>query len=182
HNRRGDYKLLQEYAPVYGYEVKVVNKMQENHRDISSTYIREEILNGDIQKANRLLGYDYFVEGIILHGKKMGKAVLGIPTINLIPPQEKLLPPNGVYFTKITWNHKEYQGITNVGCKPTIRGNNPIGVETHIFDFSDDIYDQKVKISFLNRVREERKFESLEALIKQMEQDIQSGREYFKEM
>lgn len=181
HNRRGDYHLLLQYAPEYGYEVEVVDKMQEDGRDISSTFVREQIMAGNMEKANELLGYRYFVEGTILHGRKMGKAVLGIPTINLIPPEEKLLPPFGVYLSVTEWNGREYPGITNIGCKPTVEGVNPVGVETHIFDFDEDVYGKDVKVSFLKRVREEKKFESLDALKNQMRQDIETGKCYFSE-
>lgn len=181
HNRRGDYQMLLQYAPKYGYEVEVVDKMQEDGRDISSTFVREQIMAGNMEKANDLLGYQYFVEGTILHGKKMGKAVLGIPTINLIPPEEKLLPPFGVYISITEWNGKRYPGITNVGCKPTVEGKNPVGVETHIFDFDEDIYGKEVKVSFLSKVREEKKFASLEALKEQMAHDVAVGKQYFRE-
>lgn len=179
HNRRGDYQMLRQYAPRYGYQLKVVPKMQEDGRDISSTYIREEITAGNIEKAYRLLGYPFFVEGTVLHGRKLGKAVLGIPTINLIPPPDKLLPPMGVYVTSTECAGKYYPGITNVGCKPTIEGENPIGVETHLFDVSEDMYGRMVRVSFLKRVRPEQKFDSLDALKAQMEQDIQYGKVYF---
>lgn len=180
HKRRGDYRMLEKYADYYGYEVEVVDKMQEDGRDISSTFIREKILEGDIEKANQLLGYQYFVDGMVLHGRKMGRAVLGIPTINLIPEEEKLLPPFGVYLSITKWNGKFYPGITNIGCKPTIDGVNPIGIETHIFDFDKDIYGEEVKISFICKVREEKKFESLDLLKKQMSEDIECGREHFQ--
>ena len=179
HKRRGDYRMLEAFAPQYGYEVKVVEKMQEDGRDISSTFVREEIAAGNMEKANWLLGYEFFVEGKILHGKKMGKSVLGIPTINLLPPEDKLLPPYGVYVTVTEHQGRQYQGITNVGCKPTVGGGNPIGVETHLFGVSEDMYGEEVKVKFLSRVREERKFENLDALKAQMEQDIHYGREYF---
>lgn len=181
HNRRGDYQMLLQYAAKYGYDVEVVDKMQEDGRDISSTFVREQIVAGNIEKANELLGYRYFVEGTILHGRKMGKAVLGIPTINLIPPEEKLLPPFGVYISITEWNGKCYPGITNVGCKPTVEGENPVGVETHIFDFDEDIYGKEVKVSFLSKVREEKKFASLEALKEQMAHDVAVGKQYFRE-
>lgn len=179
HNRRGDYRMLTEYAGRYGYEIKVVDKIQEDGRDISSTFVREEIAAGNIERANELLGYEFFAEGVILHGKKLGKAVLGIPTINLVPPKDKLLPPFGVYVTITEHQGREYQGITNVGCKPTIEGEHPVGVETHLFDVSKDMYGEEVKVRFLSRVREERRFDTLEALKMQMQQDIQYGREYF---
>ncbi len=179
YKRRGDYQMLKQYAPQYGYQLKVMPKMQEKGRDISSTYIREEIAAGHIEKAHRLLGYPFFVEGNVLHGRKLGKAVLGIPTINLIPPSEKLLPPMGVYVTSTEYAGKHYPGITNVGCKPTIQGENPIGVETHLFDISEDMYGRMVRVSFLKRVRPEQRFDSLDALKAQMEQDIQYGKVYF---
>lgn len=181
HNRRGDYRMLQKYADEFGYEVEVVDKMQEDGRDISSTFVREQIMAGNMEKANALLGYGYFVEGTVLHGRKMGKAVLGIPTINLIPPKEKLLPPFGVYLSMTEWNGKSYPGITNIGCKPTIEGENPTGVETHIFNFQEEIYGKEVKVSFISKIREEKKFASLDALKEQMARDVAFGKQYFRE-
>ncbi len=179
HQRRGDYHMLEEYASQYGYEVTVVEKIQEKGRDISSTFVREEIMAGNVERANELLGYPFFVEGEVLHGKKMGKAILGIPTVNLLPDSGKLLPPLGVYISEMEWKGHRYPGISNVGCKPTIHGENPVGVETHIFDFSEDIYGEQVQVSFLKHVRPEQKFDSLEALKVQMEKDIQYAKVYF---
>lgn len=178
HKRRGDYRLLQEYADQYGYEVMVIKKMQEDDRDISSTFVREEIAVGNIEKANHLLGYHYFVTGRVEHGNQIGRK-LGIPTINQMPPEEKLLPPNGVYITEVFIDDRQYRGITNVGCKPTIQGKNPIGVETHLLDFKEDIYDKVVTVEFLSRVREERKFASIDELKEQMQSDIAFGRAFF---
>lgn len=178
HNRRGDYKMLREYAGEYGYEVIVVKKMQEDERDISSTFVREEIVKGNIGKANHLLGYRYFVTGEVAHGNQIGRRI-GIPTINQLPPEEKLLPPNGVYITEVFIDEQKYRGITNVGCKPTIEGKNPIGVETHLLDFRGDVYDKVVTVEFICRVREERKFASVDALKEQMQNDIAYGRVYF---
>ena len=135
---------------------------------------------GNIEKANGLLGYAFFVQGIVEHGKHMGGPILGFPTINLLPPPDKLLPPNGVYITETTVGQNTYQGISNVGCKPTIEGVNPIGVETHIFDFNRNIYGSQVKIEFLKRVRPEYKFASLEELTTQMQEDIVFARKFFE--
>lgn len=181
HNRRGDFYMLQEYAPRLEYEVQVVDKMQYKGRDISSTYVREEVTLGNMEKANMLLGYKFFVQGIVVHGRHIGTQVLGIPTINIIPPENKLLPPFGVYVAEITIRGNSYQGITNVGCKPTIDGNNPIGIETHIFDFHEDVYDEKVRVKFLSRVREEIKFNSIDELKEQMKYDIIVGKKFFKQ-
>ncbi len=179
YQRRGDYRMLEQLAAKYGYEVKVVDKIRENGRDISSTFVREEIVAGNIEHANQLLGYAFFVEGTVVHGRRMGREVLGIPTINLLPPEDKLLPPFGVYITETQWRGRCYPGITNVGCKPTVEGDNPIGVETHLFDMSEDLYGEKVRVSFLGHVRKERRFPSLEALKGQMESDIEYGKVYF---
>ena len=179
HNRRGDYQMLIKYAEIYGYEAVILPKIQEDDRDISSTYVREEILAGNIEKANHLLGYHYFVQGAVKHGNRIGRTI-GIPTINLIPSEEKLLPPFGVYVTEVYIEEKKYHGVTNVGCKPTIKGDHPVGVETHLLDFKEDVYDQVVTVEFLKRVRPEKKFGGMEELKEQMVNDIAFARNFFQ--
>lgn len=179
HNRSGDYRTLQACAKKYAYEVIIEKKMKEDARDISSTFIREEIVKGNIKKANHLLGYPYFVTGEVCFGNQLGRTI-GIPTANQLPPDEKLLPENGVYVTETWLDGKRYPGITNVGCKPTIDGKNPVGVETHLFDFEKTIYGKVITVEFLERVRPEQKFDSIASLKKQMQQDIATGRRYFQ--
>lgn len=179
HNRRGDYRMLKAFAPKYGYDVKVVDKIQEDGRDISSTFVREEIMAGNIKKANSLLGYAFFVEGCVILGRQMGKRILDVPTINLLPAEDKLLPPFGVYITETEWRQRRCPGITNVGRKPTVEGENPIGVETHLFDVSEDLYGENVRIRFLEFVRPEQRFPSLTELKEQMQRDIAYGKRYF---
>ena len=171
YQRRGDYRMLQKYAPEYHYEAQIVDKMQYEGRDISSTFIREEIAAGNMEKAELLLGYAYFVQGTVVHGNQIGRTI-GIPTINLLPPQEKLLPPFGVYAARVEIDGKRYNGITNIGCKPTIAGDNPVGVETNLFDFYGDLYGKHPKVSLLKWVREEQKFQNVSELKVQMEKDI----------
>lgn len=171
YQRRGDYRMLQKYAPEYHYEAQIVDKMQYEGRDISSTFIREEIAAGNMEKAELLLGYAYFVQGTVVHGNQIGRTI-GIPTINLLPPQEKLLPPFGVYAARVEIDGKRYNGITNIGCKPTIAGDNPVGVETNLFDFQGDLYGKHAKVSLLKWVREEQKFQNVSELKVQMEKDI----------
>lgn len=171
YKRRGDYKMLQKYASVYHYEAQIVDKMQYEGRDISSTFIREEIAAGNMEKADLLLGYAYFLQGMVVHGNQIGRKI-GIPTINLLPPPEKLLPPFGVYAARVEINGSIYDGIANIGCKPTIAGDNPVGVETHLFDFKGDLYGRHAKVSLLKWVRGERKFQSISELKMQMEKDI----------
>ena len=172
--------MLQSLAETYGYEVLVIEKMKEDARDISSTFVREEVAAGNIEKANHLLGYRYFVTGKVLHGNHIGGSKLGVPTINQIPPEEKLLPPFGVYVTEVFIGEQKYRGITNVGRKPTIEGKNPVGVETHLLDFAEDVYGKVVTVEFLSRVREERKFASIGKLKEQLQNDIAYGRNYFR--
>ncbi|MBR5127498.1 MAG: bifunctional riboflavin kinase/FAD synthetase [Roseburia sp.] len=178
YKRRGDYKMLQEYAQKLSYEAIILPKMKEEERDISSTFVREEIAAGRIEMANKLLGYPYFVSGEVKHGNRIGRTI-GFPTINLIPPTNKLLPAFGVYITKVTIDGIVYHGITNVGCKPTIEGDNPIGIETHIFDFNQDVYDKIVIVTFIKKIREERKFSNIEKLLEQMRLDVNEARYYF---
>lgn len=180
YQRRGDYKMLREYASVYHYEAQIVDKMQYEGRDISSSFVREAVVSGDMEKANLLLGYPYFVQGFIVHGKHMGKSVLEIPTINLVPSKEKLLPPFGVYVTKVEIEGKEYRGVSNVGCKPTIAGTNPVGVETHLLDVEGDLYGKHAKVSFLKKVRGEKKFPDISQLKEQMKKDVMFSSSYFK--
>ena len=178
HNRRGNYKMLQRYAELLSYEAIILPKMKEDARDISSTYVREEIAAGRIEKANKLLGYSYFVSGIVEHGNRLGRTI-GFPTINIIPPANKLLPDFGVYITKVTIDGESYQGVTNVGCKPTIEGKNPIGIETYILDFNQDVYGKNACVTFLKKIRNECKFPNIEALSEQMRMDVNKAKDYF---
>lgn len=180
YQRRGDYHMLREYQSRYGYEATVVDKICYKNREISSTYIREEVLKGDMKIAYTLLGYHYFIQGIVQHGRHMGETVFGIPTVNVLPPEEKLLPPFGVYVCEIEVDGRLYPGIADIGKKPTVKGNNPVAVEAHIFDFEKDLYGQEIRIYLKERTRGEEKFETLEALKAQLEQDIACGRAYFQ--
>ena len=179
HKRAGDYHTLQEYEETYGYKTIVLDKLKDSNRDISSTYVREKIADGNIRKANELLGYNYFIKSEILHGKKLGRRI-GMPTINMILPKNKLLPPNGVYVTEVLVEGKTYMGVTNVGYKPTVSEERVIGVETYIDDFNQDLYGEKIVVSFLEFIRPEMKFASIEELKAQMESDIQVARKYYK--
>jgi riboflavin kinase/FMN adenylyltransferase len=178
YRRAGDYNTLLSLQEKLGYEAIVIPKIKEDDRDISSTFVREEIKLGNIEKANHLLGYRYFLTAPVMHGNRIGQTI-GIPTINQLPDRAKLLPPNGVYVTEVYVGDYSYPGVTNVGCKPTIGDDYPIGVETHILDFSQEIYDEIVTIEFLHRVREEHRFINVEELKTQMQNDIAYARQYF---
>ena len=178
HNRVGDHLMLEKLALKYGYECKVVKKLQYEGEDISSTRIRNLLEEGNLEKANILLGYPYFVMGEIKDGRKLGRTI-GFPTINLIPEKDKLLPPNGVYATKIVIDDVTYRGMTNVGYKPTVEGKNLLGIETNIFDFHEDVYGKTALVRFEKFMRPEKKFPSLEALRNAIEQDKNEITDFF---
>ena len=175
----GNVSLLEELSKELSFEADVVEKIKDVSRDISSTYIREEIISGNIKKANELLGYDYFVYGEIVHGNHIGTK-MKMPTINIHPTSDKLLPPNGVYVSKVLIDGVTYNGITNIGVKPTIKESKKrLGVETHIFDFHGDVYGETARVDFLDFVRPEKKFSSLDELTRQISEDIQNAKAYF---
>lgn len=177
----GDVELLKEFAEKFHFELDVVTKIKREEREISSTYIRDEISKGNIRLANELLGYPYFIWGEIVHGNHIGTN-MGIPTINMIPPNDKLLPPNGVYITEVEIEHRVFHGITNVGVKPTIKDDNSINVETHILDFQGNLYEKIARVSFLEFLRKEKKFDSLTELMKQIRKDTQDAFTYFNNL
>ena len=160
--RKGTPKLLEEFGSKYGFEVEILSKEMDGRRKISSTFIREELKKGKMEKVSSLMGADYFVEGQVVHGRGMGHKVL-LPTTNLVPPKSKILPPNGVYVTSSYFGEKVYHGITNIGYKPTV-GESFVGVETYLFDCEEDLYGENCRVDFKKFLRPERKFSSLEAL------------------
>ncbi|MCD8217712.1 MAG: bifunctional riboflavin kinase/FAD synthetase [Clostridiales bacterium] len=175
-NRSGGPDELLHFAPKLGYRAVIVDKMQSGGRDVSSTRIREEIVQGHMEEANRLLGYPYFLDASVVHGNELGRT-LGFPTVNQRPSEKKLLPPNGVYTSSVTVGGESFYGVTNIGNKPTVGGGYPTGVETYIFDFDRQIYDREIRVSFLSFLRPERKFTSVEELRAQIERDRRAARE-----
>lgn len=180
HNRKGSVKLLKQLAPVFGYEVEVFEKECLEDKVISSTYVRYMLQNGEMETVEKLLGYPYYVSGTVVHGHAIGRK-LGIPTLNLIPDDEKMLPPNGVYLTKTVFGQEEHLGITNVGVKPTISGEELKGIETHLFDYEGNLYGREVTVVFYAFERPERRFESLEDLKKQLKEDVVWGKQHVLE-
>lgn len=179
HNRMGNHKVLKQFEDKYGYRTIVMPKVKEDGRDISSTFVREEIEKGNIQKANQLLGYHFFVKSDVIHGNQIGRK-MGIPTINMAIPEEKMIPPFGVYITRAEISGVWYRGVSNIGKKPTISGDNPVGLETFLLDFEKDVYEENILVEFLDYIRPEKKFDSLEELQKQICLDIEQVNKYYK--
>lgn len=173
----GDIELLKKMSKYYGYEVVVVEKEQYQNRDIGSTEIRKKIINGEIESANEMLGHPFSVIGKVEEGKKLGRR-LGLPTANLIPDKSKILPPKGVYRTKLIAGEKIYNAISNVGVNPTVEENNVVKIETHIIDGEADLYDEIIEVQFLEYIRPEKKFDNVEELKAQIEADIMKVKEH----
>ena len=179
--RRRKCRASQDFKQGAGFRLYVIEKEKDHRRDISSTYIREELSRGNVAKANELLGEPYAIHGIVVHGNHIGGPRLGFPTANIIPPANKRLPKFGVYVSRVLAEGKYYKGVTNIGRKPTIHGDNPVGVETFIFDFDGDIYGKMIEVQLLEFDRGEQKFASLEELKERIEKDKEFALRYFEE-
>lgn len=177
-NRTGTVDLLNKLSNRYHFTFEAVEKRIYQEEEISSSRIRECIVNGCMEDVTNMLGMAYQLQGEIVHGRSLGHT-LGVPTINQDIPEGKILPKLGVYCAEVLVDGKIYYGIANVGSKPTVQEEKIYGVETHLFGCNEDLYGKQVTTKLLHFVRPEEKFPSVEALKAQLEQDILSGRLYF---
>lgn len=173
-NREGDYRLLEEKADEYNYELQEIPKHILENIAISSTNIRQAILNRDITTANKLLGYDFFFSGEVVHGDKLGRK-LGYPTANLrIHDEEKIIPGDGIYavYVKVDTDksNSPLKGMMSIGFRPTVDGKKRV-VEVNIFDFNKEIYGETIKVFVKRYLREEVKFNNIDELVAQMAND-----------
>ncbi|MCU0404956.1 MAG: bifunctional riboflavin kinase/FAD synthetase [Chitinophagaceae bacterium] len=183
HNREGNYTLLEAFKQKHGYRIVEITEKVQNNVTISSTKIRQALLNGNVCDANEFLGYPYFLEGTIVGGKKLGRTI-GYPTANIrLSDEEKLVPANGVYAVKaslIVRKNGGYDlplsqsslisGMMNIGVRPTVDGTTRT-IEVNLFDFDKEIYGETIRVSFFKRLRGEIRFEGLEALKAQLALD-----------
>jgi len=171
--RNGNIELLKKYGAELHFEVEEINEQIVEGEIVSSTHIRNYLLEKEIQKANSLLGYAYFFEGFIVRGNQIGRTI-GFPTANLhINDEEKLIPANGVYAVKVTGAclaHKIYDGMMNIGVRPTVDGQKKV-IEVNIFEFDADIYENNITVFVYDYIRGEVKFEGLEGLKAQLNRD-----------
>lgn len=151
------------------FDVAVVDPVKVNGQVVSSTLIREKIMNGDVEAVPELLGRNFTIRGTVIHGNEIGRTI-GFPTCNIVIDESMAALPNGVYMTYCYVEGVKYCSITNVGNKPTI-GEYGKNIETNIFNFNEDIYDKKITVEFLKKIRDEQKFDDLEALKKQIHDD-----------
>ena len=176
-NRTANIDDLIAYGKEYGFEVEQISVQEINDISVSSTKIRNALLEGDMALANDYLGYDYFLTGIIIKGKQLGRTI-GFPTANLkIEENYKLIPQNGVYIVKSIIDEQTIFGMMNIGFNPTVDGQKQ-SIEIHYFDFNADLYNQKISVSILQRIRSEQKFESVDLLKEQLEKDKKTALAY----
>jgi riboflavin kinase/FMN adenylyltransferase len=175
--RLGDIRLLQDMGKEFGFNVHVIEPIHLDKTLVSSTYIRDLLLKGDLVEAKRLLGRDYQISGTIIKGAGRGTNLLGIPTANL-QTLDELIPKKGVYAVIADMEDGSYYGICNIGNNPTF-GSNALSIETHLLDFNKDILGKEFTIKFIHRLREEKKFNSKEELADQIRKDITRVRKLF---
>ena len=171
-DRLGDYRLLENKTKEYDYQLKEIPKHILENISISSTNVREAILHGDMKTAETLLGYEFFFSGIVVDGDKLGRK-LGYPTANLrIQDEEKITPGNGIYavYAQLAGSTEKLKGMMSIGFRPTVDGKKRV-IEVNIFDFDQDIYGLSLRVYVKKYLREEVKFDGLESLVKQIDQD-----------
>lgn len=173
----GNAELLEELGAEIGFAVTTIDKVCLENREVSSSYIRTCVEQGDMELVTKLMGAPYTFVGRVEHGNRIGRT-LGFPTVNLLPPDNKLLPPAGVYYSRVIYKGASYRAISNVGCKPTVTGEGIPGVESYLYDFDRDIYGESIRVCLYGFRRPERQFGGLEELKAQLELDIAAGENY----
>jgi len=177
HGRHGDAAFLTAWGHDRGFSVEAVPDVTDDGIRISSTLIRRCLSDGQIERVNRYLGYRFSFTGPVIHGTHIGRTI-DVPTANIVASDDKLLPPRGVYVSLSTAGGKTYRGMTNIGVKPTVNGSQ-LGIETHIFDFSGDLYGQEMKVELLHFARPESDFSSLDILKERLRKDKAETIEWF---
>lgn len=176
HNRSEGFNDYVRYGKEIGIRIVQAQAYEEDHITVSSSLIREMLLQGRVADSRKLLGYDYFVEGVVVNGFKVGRRI-GYPTANVEVAPEKLIPCDGVYAVRVELEGRMFGGMLNIGWRPTFSGNKRT-IEVNLFDFGGNIYSEQITIHFEDFLRQEQKFDSPEALIQQLAIDEQKAREF----
>lgn len=172
----GNIALLDKLSKEMGYVLHVVPKVQVAGMDVSSSRIRQLLTEGDVRRAAVLLGRAYSIGGPVVHGRRIGHK-MGYPTINIAIPEQKLLPKYGVYFGYADIAGERYRAMFNLGVKPTVGSDEPT-LEAYLIDFEGDIYGEAARVSFVARIRDEKKFDSIEELSRQIEKDVEKAKAF----
>jgi len=174
-----DDKTFESLARKWGFSFERLNPFKTEGQIISSSLIRDKLATGNVAEANNLLGYEYFVFGRVAFGNQIGKNI-GFPTANIeVKDKHKMLPCNGVYIVRVNWNSYDYYGMCNIGIRPTIN-RSKFTFEVHLFNFYHDIYHDYLTVTFLERIRDEKKFNNLRELEAQLEQDKKTATSFLK--
>ncbi|MFH6602711.1 bifunctional riboflavin kinase/FAD synthetase [Maribacter algicola] len=174
-NRTANINDLRAFGSTLGFEVEEISAQEIDDVSVSSTKIRKALENGDVLVANQYLGYAYMLTGTIIKGRGLGRQI-GFPTANLhIPETYKLIPKNGVYAVEALLNGKRVHGMMNIGFNPTVADDEQRSIEVNFFDFEADLYGQEIQVNVLHRLRNETKFESVEALRQQLMKDKENA-------
>jgi riboflavin kinase/FMN adenylyltransferase len=177
HDRAGTFTVLRALGSRYGFRAEKIDAVRYKDFVVSSTRIRRLLTEGRVDEAGALLGHHYFIDGTVVHGAARGREI-GFPTANLDTPNE-LLPPAGVYATTAAVNGIEHPSVTNIGMRPTFGDVDRIHVETHLLDGSRDLYGARIRLSFVQRLRDERAFADVDALRAQIDADCRAARRLF---
>jgi riboflavin kinase / FMN adenylyltransferase len=180
HDRAGNYSLLRLLGARYGFRAEKIDPVRYKDFVVSSTRVRRLITEGRVDEAATLLGRHYFVDGIVVHGLERGR-LLGFPTANL-DTENELIPPDGVYATLVTLDGVIYPSVTNIGVRPTFHQPSATVIESHLLDIDRDLYDRRLRVSFLQRIRDERTFDGIEALKAQIAADCDRARALFQQI
>jgi riboflavin kinase / FMN adenylyltransferase len=169
--REGNAELLKTMGSMYDFETSVLGPVYIDNELVSSSAIRDFLKSGDPRKAAKFLGYYYYIDGQVTEGEKRGRKI-GYPTANLDTDWD-IIPKTGVYATRAVLDDRTFDSITNIGYRPTF-GESKLLIETHLFDFNSDIYGKRLKLEFVERIRDEQRFESVDALVAQINRDVES--------
>ena len=180
YKNEGTPELLQQKCRELGIGCDIIPKVEYDGITVSSTYIRTLVKDGELARAAEFLGHRHCLSQTVGHGHRIGRTI-GIPTVNLAVPSHVLVPDHGVYVTRVYLpDGRSFPGVTNVGTRPTVSQSDTISVETFILDFDGDLYEQHIRVEFCAHIRGEKKFDSLDALKKQIHKDIAEARDYFE--
>ncbi len=181
-DRKAGILELQDIGKKFGFNTVSVSPLSLNGDIVSSSFVRKLVESGDVERTKMFLGHPYSLQGTVINGDGRGKQI-GFPTANIQPDNpNKLVPASGVYVVKTEINSNTYYGMMNIGVRPTFNANLQVVIEVHIFDFASDLYGKAIKVYFLKRLREEKKFSSKEELVAQLKIDEQQSKQYLAEI
>lgn len=178
-NKSGDHQFVREYCQPKNIDVKLLNEFTLKEKCVSSTKIREALSLGSVEEVSKMLNRNFFISGMVVKGEGRGRKI-GFPTANIRFPAERIVPAKGVYITRTQLGDQVWDSLTNIGNNPTFNTGNDIFVETHILDFDGNIYGDEITVEFIKKIRDEKKFESVNHLVDQIKKDEVLTRDFFR--